>query len=74
MIIKPRNMATQTIQDKKISDKVRLITSHLSAIDDLITTEQIEKRSWEMSSYASKYRKYLQDMSATIKKAKAIRL
>lgn len=67
-------MATQTIQDKKISDKVRLISSHLSAITDIITTEQIEKRSWGASSYASKYNQYLNQMRDTIKKAQQIRL
>lgn len=67
-------MATQTIQDKKISDKVRLITSHLSAINDIITTEQIEKRSWGASSYASKYNQYLNQMRAAVDKAKSIRL
>ena len=66
-------MATQVIQDKKISDKVRLITSHLSAISDIITTEQIEKRSWDASSYASKYNQYLNQMRAAIDKAKTIR-
>lgn len=66
-------MATQVIQDKKISDKVRLITSHLSAISDIITTEQIEKQSWSASYYASKYNQYLNQMRAAIDKAKTIR-
>lgn len=67
-------MATTTIQDKRISDKVRLISSHLSAISDIITTEQIEKHSWSASPYASGYAKYLNSMRAEIDKAKAIRI
>ena len=67
-------MATQTIQDRKISEKVRLISTHLSAIADIITTEQIEKGSWGASSYASKYNQYLNNMRAVIEKAKSIRL
>lgn len=66
-------MATQLIQDRRISDSVRNISNLMQKALDEVNTELLEKKTWEASSQASQYRTWLNNVKLELEKAKKVR-